>query len=578
MFNARFAAQSLVLLLLTLVAGLPANAGPTKAQLDRIANNLKNLPAERQRLLSSGLNRILRLDEALNDDHAKMGDDGGTATVPKARAAARTFAAAIASAIPGPGPGGTIPVSDPRLDFTDAVTAGFSQSETSSARCGNNVVSGYNDSGAFNRTAGVDPAAAWSFSSASYSHDGGLSFTDIGFLNPGTIAANFIVGDPVVACTSPTRFYYTSIFASSEDANGNFFNGVAINTSNDGGETWGPPVAAVAKDFNHQIDKPWLAADPTNPRRLFVTYTDFDSAGFFGDPSAACPDDFRTAIELVSSRDAGATWSAPVVIRQDCYYGGGFNSTQGSNVVVGPNGTVYVGYEYYPAALPNNEIHLVRSTESEDHRLRFRAPVKVADVWPNGNFGNLQGGFRNNEFPQLAVDRSSGPSRGTIYVAWSDGSRNIVPNLTAFFGDYAYPDVVVAKSSDGGRHFTAPMTVSPAPSSFTGRGRDQFFPGIAVDNRGVVGVCYYDRRQHPSNDVADRYCATSQNGGASWSEQRVSAANWTPVHAADDLLNLFYMGDYDAISSDFLLQNSGFFSTFEVVTNGNPDVVGAGFR
>lgn len=578
MLKIRLAAPILGLGLLIMAAGPPAIAGPTKAQLDHIANNLRSLPAEHQKLLSSGMNRLLQLDAALNDSHSKVGDSGGTVVVPKLAAASRMLAAVNASSILSAGPGGTIAVSDPRLDFATSAMTGFTQSESSSARCGSNVVVGYNDSGAFARTAGVSYPDAWSFSSASFSHDGGRTFSDIGFMNPGTVQANFIVGDPVVACTSPTRFYYTSIFGSGQDASGNFFNGVAINTSNDGGETWGPPVAAVAKDFNHGIDKPWLAADPNNPRRLYVTYTDFDFSGFAGDPSAACPNDIRYAIELVTSRDAGATWSAPKVIHQECYYGGGFNGVQGSNVVVGPNGRVYVGYEFFPAAFPYNEIHLARSVESEEGGLRFSTPVKVSTVWPNGNFGSFQGGFRNNEFPQVAVDRSSGSSRGAVYVTWSDGVNNIFHDLPNIVGDYAYPDVVVARSSNGGRSFTAPVTVSPTPSSFTGRGRDQFFPGIAVDNRGVVGVCYYDRREHATNDVIDRYCATSQNGGASWNEQRVSAANWTPAHASDLVINLFYIGDYDSISSDFLLQNPGFFSSFEVQTDGNPDVVGASFR
>jgi len=103
----------------------------------------------------------------------------------------------------------------------------FTQSETSSAWCGNTVVAGYNDSGAFARTA-TSFDAPWSISSASYSSDGGRSFVDIGTMNPGTDPINFIAGDPVVACTSPTQFYYSSIFASGVDSSGNFFNGVAV--------------------------------------------------------------------------------------------------------------------------------------------------------------------------------------------------------------------------------------------------------------------------------------------------------------------------------------------------------------
>jgi len=528
-----------------------------KTLLNQTRDLLSKIPTQNQKILSSGMQRILQVARTLND--------GSTLTVaPKVAAATSTVAFVPLGPIPGPGPGGTIPVSDPRLDYVSSVMTGYTQSETSSAWCGNTVVAAYNDSGAFARTAGVNFNGAWSFSSASYSTDRGHTFVDIGFLNPGTNPINFIAGDPVLVCTSPTQFYYSSIFAIGQDSTGAYFNGVAVNTSSNGGQTWGNPVAAVAKDFSHSIDKPWMAADPTNPSRLYVTYTDFDFSG------VRCPADIRYAIELVASADRGVTWTAPVTVHEECYFAGGFNGVQGSNPVVAQDGTLYVGYEFYPGTLPNNEIRLAKST---DHGQTFGRSVTVSSVWPNGNSGLLEGGFRNNEFPQVAVDRSRGSSQGTIYVAWSDGINHIVPDLPVLFGTYAYPDIMVAKSTDGGQTFTAPAAVSPQSPSFTGKGRDQFFPGLAVDRRGSVGVCYYDRRQNPANSLVDRYCSFSQDQGTTWQENRVSEARWVPGHATDGVINLFYIGDYDALTSDFLLQHGGFFGTFEVQTDGNPDVV-----
>src|SRR5256885_9092316 len=253
--------------------------------------------------------------------------------------AANGFTSAVApfAAIPGPGPGGTIRVSDPRLDFANSVITSFTQSETSSAWCGNTVVVGYNDSGAFARTAGVNYFGGWSMSSASYSNDSGRTFVDIGYMNPGNTFLNFIAGDPVVACTSPTQFYYSSIFAFGQDSSGNFFNGVAVNSSSDGGQTWSDPAAAVAKDFNHSIDKPWLAADPTNANRLYVTYTDLDFSG------VRCPNDIRYAIELVSSADGGGTWGAPGIVHEECFFTGGFNFWGGAKTGGGPKGAGCVG-------------------------------------------------------------------------------------------------------------------------------------------------------------------------------------------------------------------------------------------
>jgi hypothetical protein len=549
-----------------------------KALLNKFLVNSGKIPARQSKLLSSGMQNLMHLTSTMNAKHTKagIGDDGGLFNGPTKSLAAQSKAQILGNALRAAvmanaeGPGETIRVSNPALDFVNSVTTGFTQSETSSAWCGNTIVAGYNDSGAFLRTAGVNFLGAWSFSSASYSHDGGRTFVDIGFLNPGPTgptanSPNFIAGDPVIACTSPSQFYYTSIFASGQDSSGNFFNGVAINTSGNGGQTWSAPAAAVAKDFSHGIDKPWLAADPTNSQRLYVTYTDFD--GSFP-ATGTCANDFRIAVELVASTDGGNTWGAPVVIDEEC--GASFNGVQGSNVLVGPDGKVYVAFEFFPGLTPDNEIHI---RTSADHGQTFGAPVVITNaVVPNGAGGLLQGGFRNNEFPQLAIDRTKKSSRGTLYVAWSDGRNNQVVDISSFTGIYAYPDILVAKSTDSGQTFSNPTTVSPTPANFDGAGRDQFFPGIAVDSDGHVGVCYYDRREESDNSVIDRFCSVSQNRGATWDEQRVSFSEWLPLHNADGLINTVYIGDYDALTSDFLLGSDGFFGTFEIQINGNPDV------
>ena len=246
--------------------------------------------------------------------------------------------------------------------------------------------------------------------------------------------------------------------------------------------------------------------------------------------------------------------------------GASLEGVQGSNVVVAPDGSVSVAYEFFPPT-GNNEIHITRSA---NHGSTFGSIVKVAtDVVPNGANGVLQGLFRNNEFPQLAVDRSKGSS-GTLYIVWSDGRDNIVPDLAA--GTYTYPDVVITKSTDGGMTFSKPRAVSPTPANFAGIGRDQFFPSVAVDKDGHVGVCYYDRRANAANTVVDRFCSLSVDRGRSWAEQRISASNWLPIHDADALINPAYIGDYDALTSDALGVNGGFVGAFEIETQGNPDV------
>jgi hypothetical protein len=542
-----------------------------KTQLKQFLDASNKIPEKQKKLLSSGMQNFLHFATQMTSPHLKNGgDDGGTFNgFPRASAAVkapRSFALKQLSTL---GPGGTTRVSNPNLDFVDSVQAGFTQNETSSAWCGNTVVAGFNDSGALLRTLGVNPLGAASFNGVAVSANGGKSFIDLGFLNPGADPANTLLGDPVVDCTSPSQFYYASIFATATppDSHGNRnpLAAVAVNSSGVGGISWGAPVAAVAKDgFAHLLDKPWMAVDPNDPRKLYVSYTDFDVSG----TSTACPKDFRMAIEVVASIDGGHTWGTPVVVDQEC--GASFNNVSGSNMVVSPSGQLNIAFEFIPLLTPDNEIHFAFSG---DDGMSFSSPTAITTtVVPDGDGFLLQGGFRDNEFPQIAVDRSNTPSRGTIYVVWSDGRDNVVPDIFNLTGTYAYPDILISKSADNGVTFTTPDAVSPTPASFEGIGRDQFFPGVAVDKDGEVGVCYYDRRSDPGNTVIDRFCSVSHNGGSSWSEQRVSHSNWIPVHAADQVVNPVYMGDYDALTSDFLLQNDGFFGTFEIITNGNPDV------
>ena len=70
----------------------------------------------------------------------------------------------------------------PRLFLSQ--DAGFTQSETSTAWCGNNVVAGYNDSGSFLESL-VLSFGGLSFNGVARSTNRGASFTDLIFLNPG---------------------------------------------------------------------------------------------------------------------------------------------------------------------------------------------------------------------------------------------------------------------------------------------------------------------------------------------------------------------------------------------------------
>ena len=251
---------------------------------------------------------------------------------------------------------------------------------------------------------------------------------------------------------------------------------------------------------------------------------------------------FRTAIELVRSTDGGETWNAPVVVAEVC--GNAF--VQGSQVALGSYGDVYVAWEAGAADFVTRAIYIRRS---DDNGMTFGALAKVSDVTCVGSCGGsdvvppglFRGGFRALlELPSLAVDRSYRATKGNVYIAWHDARILTVNDGLSF--SYGFADVLVSRSTDWGTSWSIPTRVNdnyePRPS---GGGTDQYQPGIAVDRRGKVGVCFYDRRRDSNNFLIDRTCAKSKDGGVTWHNRRKTRRNFAAVPGQDKLINPVYI-------------------------------------
>jgi len=514
-----------------------------KLRLDALKAFAEKLPPRHRNALSGTVQNLISFADSLDRMPASLNN-------------AASHASGNAATSSGSGNSNVVQVSDPSTDFAFSLQTGFTQSETSTAWCGSHIVVGFNDSGSIPESIFFGSGGV-STSGVALSTNQGHSFQDLGFVNPGSNPANLLAGDPVLGCADASTFHYAQIFLTA-DSNGNPLADIALSTSSDGGATWADPVAAVSKDgFTHFLDKDWMAVDPTKPNRIFVTYTDFDGSGVICGTDVNGFPIFRNAIELVQSTDGGVTWSAPSVLEQIC----GFNAFASfSQIALGPGGEVYVAWEFFNT-LTTGEI---RVRKSLDHGVTFGSTVKVDNVVLAGDTFTLQGLFRQGADISLAVDRSETATNGNVYITWQDGRNLQIPSFTVS-GTYAYSDVLLRKSSDGGMMWSPVVRVNDNPEPLPdGGGTDQYQPGVAVDGSGKVGVCFYDRRLDPQNFMIDRFCATSTDSGMTWKNTRQSSPSWAPSHAMDFEINTFYMGDYDTLASDSLQTTPGFIGAFQI--------------
>jgi hypothetical protein len=114
-----------------------------------------------------------------------------------------------------------------------------------------------------------------------------------------------------------------------------------------------------------------------------------------------------------------------------------------------------------------------------------------------------------NHFMYVAIDGSPGPYKDRVYVVWPDRRTGRVKNYFSY-------------SADKGATWSKPRVITDNPASDT---TDQFMPTIAVNDNGVVGLLWYDRRDNPDNRSYYARFTASLDGGASWLPSvRVSTA------------------------------------------------------
>ena len=344
--------------------------------------------------------------------------------------------------------------------------------------------------------------------------DGGKTWKTV----PTPDTKNLVQGDDVVAFSQDGIAYHAHLsfdgirLARPVRAE----NGMIVNVSKDGGNTWtdGTPAINHVNTVIPFEDKPGLVVDNAPASRskgnVYLAWTRFDVYG-------STNPEHKSQIYFTRSTDQGQTFSMPFRISDtggDCVDSD--NTVEGAVPAVGPNGEVYVVWA--------GPLGLVFD-KSLDGGLTFGKDKVISD-FPGGWDFSVAGLDRANGMPVTGVDLSDGPNKGTLYVNWID-ARN---------GD---PDVFVMSSRDRGETWSTPVRVNDDPLK---NGKAQFFTWMAVDPAdGSVNIVFYDRRDTTGTQT-ELMLARSVDGGRTFVNHKIDL----PPFAANPAT---FFGDYSSISA-----------------------------
>lgn len=346
------------------------------------------------------------------------------------------------------------------------------------------------------------------------SFDGGKTWKTV----PTPNLTNLVQGDDIVVFSSDGVAYHVHLsFDGIRQARPvRAENGMIVNVSKDGGNTWTDGTAAInhVNTVTPFEDKPGMVVDNAPGSRskgnVYIAWTRFDVYG-------STNPEHRSQIYFTRSTDQGQTYSMPFRVSDtggDCIDSD--NTVEGAVPAVGPNGEVYLVWA--------GPLGLVMD-KSLDGGLTF-GKDKVISNMPGGWDFEVQGLSRANGMPITGVDLSNGPNKGTLYVNWID-ARN---------GD---SDVFVMSSKDGGDSWSSPARVNDDPLK---NGKTQFFTWMSVDPAdGSINILFYDRRDGTGTQTGVTL-ARSVDGGKTFVNHKID------VPPFDANSNVFF-GDYGGISA-----------------------------
>lgn len=300
-----------------------------------------------------------------------------------------------------------------------------------------------------------------------------------------------LASDPACALARDGSAYLAVLRA------GSFRNSTDVYRAADGLQGW-RHIAEL-----HILDRPMLSLDPRSGGRVFLSGTTYLKSADSGHASATV---------VYRSVPGNTQFEEPMhAVGRDLSVGG----------IALPDGSFLGLTELWPPLPPPDPAASEFPDAIGTIRLIRFPPRVTGSGWAVGGQPAIQIGLQNycwtrnsldSHFPVIAMDRSDGPFRGRLYVAWP-GARN------------GRCEVLFTSSADTGRTWSAPMvlsrpgagdqTSSEAPQAVDPL-RGASMPMLAVNRFGVAGIAWYERSVTPQGISRTVRFAASFDGGATF--------------------------------------------------------------
>jgi hypothetical protein len=301
--------------------------------------------------------------------------------------------------------------------------------------------------------------------------------------------------DPAVTIDLQGNLFFASLRSPLTRGSSDDTTGIYVSRSTDNGNSWRRANIVSGVLATSGYDKDHLIVD-VNPGSPYAGYV---YSAFSNLPNVTCS--VAWPIVFSQSTDHGQTFSGLSVISGSVAY-----HNHGVNLATGPGGELYATWVGYGNWCSMAGAQLVFNS-SKNGGATWGQAASIRTITPDLTKGVIS----MRSFPSMALDRSSGPRRGWIYIVYPEKAPTT-------------PDIFLIRSTDGGTSWSTPRKVNQDATN-----NDQFHSWMSVDpSTGALYVVYYDSRNFPANDSAEVYVSASFDGGDTFADMLVSDVPFLP--------------------------------------------------